>query len=87
MDVHDVGRYKVEDGWRRLEPGMVFTVEPGVYIAAGSEGVPEEYFNIGVRIEDDVLVTENGFEVLTSKAPKEIKDVEATMKESVMVAV
>ena len=87
MDVHDVGRYKVQDDWRRLEPGMVFTVEPGIYIAAGTEGVPEEYFDIGVRIEDDVLVTENGFEVLTSKAPKEIKDVEATMKESVMIAV
>jgi Xaa-Pro aminopeptidase len=87
MDVHDVGRYKAQDGWRKLEPGMVFTVEPGVYIAAGTEGVPEDYFNIGVRIEDDVLVTEDGFEVLTSKTPKEVKDIEATMKESVMIAV
>jgi Xaa-Pro aminopeptidase len=87
MDVHDVGRYKAQDGWRKLEPGMVFTVEPGVYIAAGTEGVPEEYFNIGVRIEDDVVVTENGVEVLTSKTPKEVKDIEATMKESVMIAV
>jgi Xaa-Pro aminopeptidase len=87
MDVHDVGRYKAQDGWRKLEPGMVFTVEPGVYIAAGTEGVPEEYFNIGVRIEDDVVVTEDGAEVLTSKTPKEVKDVEATMKESVMIAV
>src|SRR6266498_351820 len=87
MDVHDVGRYKVQDEWRKLEPGMVFTVEPGIYIAAGTEGVPEEYFNIGVRIEDDVLVTEDGFDVLTSMTPKEVKDVEATMKESVMIAV
>jgi Xaa-Pro aminopeptidase len=87
MDVHDVGRYKVQDDWRKIEPGMVFTVEPGIYIAAGTEGVPEEYFNIGVRIEDDVLVTEDGFEVLTSMTPKEVKDVEATMKESVMIAV
>jgi Xaa-Pro aminopeptidase len=87
MDVHDVGRYKVQNEWRTLEPGMVFTVEPGIYIAAGAEDVPEGYFNIGVRIEDDVLVTENGFEVLTSKVPKEVKDIEATMKESVMVAV
>lgn len=87
MDVHDVGRYKVQDEWRKLEPGMVFTVEPGIYIAAGTEGVSEEYFNIGVRIEDDVLVTEDGFEVLTSVTPKEVKDVEATMKESVMIAV
>jgi Xaa-Pro aminopeptidase len=87
MDVHDVGRYKAQDGWRKLEPGMVFTVEPGVYIAAGTEGVPEDYFNVGVRIEDDVLVTEDGVEVLTSKTPKEVKDIEATMKESVMIAV
>ncbi len=87
MDVHDVGRYKVQDEWRKLEPGMVFTVEPGVYIPAGTEGVSEEYFNIGVRIEDDVLVTENGCEALTSKVPKEVKDIEATMKESVMIAV
>jgi Xaa-Pro aminopeptidase len=87
MDVHDVGRYKVQDDWRKLEPGMVFTVEPGIYIPAGAEGVSEEYSNIGVRIEDDVLVTETGFEVLTSKVPKEVKDIEATMKESVMIAV
>jgi Xaa-Pro aminopeptidase len=87
MDVHDVGRYKVEDDWRKLEPGMVFTVEPGIYIAAGAEGVPAEYFNIGVRIEDDVLVTENGYEVLTTGVPKEVNEIEALMKESVMVAV
>jgi Xaa-Pro aminopeptidase len=87
MDVHDVGRYKVQDDWRTLEPGMVFTVEPGIYIAAETENVPEEFFNIGVRIEDDVLVTEDGYEVLTAAAPKEVKDVEATMKESVMIAV
>jgi Xaa-Pro aminopeptidase len=87
MDVHDVGRYKVKDEWRKLEPGMTFTVEPGIYIPAGTEGVSEEYFNIGVRIEDDVLVTENGYEVLTSMTPKEANDVEVTMKESVMIAV
>jgi Xaa-Pro aminopeptidase len=87
MDVHDVGRYKVQDEWRKLEPGMIFTVEPGIYIPAGTEGVSEEYFNIGVRIEDDVLVTEKGYEVLTSMTPKEVSDIEATMKESVMIAV
>jgi Xaa-Pro aminopeptidase len=87
MDVHDVGRYKIADDWRKLEPGMVFTVEPGIYIAAGAEGVPAEYFNIGVRIEDDVLVTENGYEVLTTGVPKEVKEIEALMKESVMVAI
>jgi Xaa-Pro aminopeptidase len=87
MDVHDVGRYKLDDDWRKIEPGMVFTVEPGVYIAAGAENVPEEFFNIGVRIEDDVVVTQNGFEVVTAGVPKEPKEIEATMKESVMVAV
>ncbi|MCI0389323.1 MAG: aminopeptidase P N-terminal domain-containing protein [Acidobacteria bacterium] len=87
MDVHDVGRYKVRDEWRILEPGMVFTVEPGIYIPARSENVSEEFFDIGVRIEDDVLVTETGYEVLTSAVPKEVRDVEATMKESVMIAV
>ncbi|HKX27149.1 MAG TPA: aminopeptidase P N-terminal domain-containing protein [Blastocatellia bacterium] len=87
MDVHDVGRYKVRDEWRRLEPGMVFTVEPGLYIAAGTEGVDEEYFNIGVRIEDDLLVTADGYEVLTSGVPKEVQDVEATMKQSLTIAV
>ena len=86
MDVHDVGRYRVGDEWRTLEPGMVFTVEPGIYIAEGSDGVGEEFFNIGVRIEDDVLVTADGYEVLTSGAPKEVRDVEATMKERVQVA-
>ncbi len=80
MDVHDVGRYKVEDGWRKLEPGMVFTVEPGVYIAAGTEGVGEEFYNIGIRIEDDVVVTENGVEVLTTRVPKEADQIEQLMK-------
>jgi len=87
MDVHDVGRYRVGEEWRRIEPGMVFTVEPGVYIAEGTEGVGEEFYNIGVRIEDDILVTEAGYEVLTARAPKEVKDVEATMKETVQIAV
>ncbi|MEP7272878.1 MAG: aminopeptidase P N-terminal domain-containing protein [Acidobacteriota bacterium] len=86
MDVHDVGRYRVGDEWRSLEPGMVFTVEPGIYIAEGTPGVPEEFFNIGVRIEDDILVTEGGFEILTSAAPKEVRDVETTMKEKVHAA-
>jgi Xaa-Pro aminopeptidase len=87
MDVHDVGHYKVADEWRTLEPGMVFTVEPGIYIAAGTEGVPEEFFNIGVRIEDDVLVTDGGYEVLTSGVPKEAREIEATMKQPAAMAV
>ncbi|MBO0721276.1 MAG: aminopeptidase P N-terminal domain-containing protein [Blastocatellia bacterium] len=79
MDVHDVGRYRVQDEWRKLEPGMVFTVEPGIYIPAGTEGVNEEYFNIGVRIEDDVLVTETGYEVLTAMTPKEVNDIRSVV--------
>ncbi len=76
MDVHDVGDYKIEGEWRVLEPGMVMTVEPGLYIGAG-RGVPKKYRNIGIRIEDDVLVTRDGHEVLTAAVPKAPDAVEA----------
>jgi Xaa-Pro aminopeptidase len=79
MDVHDAGPYKVADEWRRLEPGMVLTVEPGLYIAQDLEQVAPELRGIGVRIEDDVLVTENGCEVLSARVPKTIPEIEATM--------
>ncbi|MEZ5542002.1 MAG: Xaa-Pro aminopeptidase [Pseudomonadota bacterium] len=79
MDVHDVGDYKVGDEWRVLEPGMVLTVEPGLYIPAGSKGVAKKWWNIGIRIEDDVLVTRAGHEVLTAAAPKQVADIEALM--------
>ena len=79
MDVHDVGDYKVHDVWRLLEPGMVLTVEPGLYIAAGNKDVPREFWNIGVRIEDDVLVTRDGNEVLSHDAPKSVSEIEALM--------
>jgi Xaa-Pro aminopeptidase len=79
MDVHDVGDYKVGDDWRVLEPGMVTTVEPGLYIAAGSEGVAERWWNLGIRIEDDVLVTEAGHEVLTDSVPSDPDAIEALM--------
>ncbi|AFJ02385.1 Xaa-Pro aminopeptidase [Methylophaga frappieri] len=78
MDVHDVGDYKVGDTWRLLEPGMVLTIEPGLYIR-DQESVPEKYHFIGIRIEDDVLVTKTGHEVLSTGAPKEIADIEALM--------
>lgn len=78
MDVHDVGRYRVDGQWRTLSPGMVLTVEPGLYIAAGSP-VDPKWFDIGVRIEDDVLVTESGYEVLSAEAPKEVAEIEALM--------
>ena len=79
MDVHDVGDYKVADTWREFEPGMVLTVEPGLYIAAAAD-IPEGFHNIGIRIEDDVLVTRNGCEVLTQDAPKTIDEIEALMR-------
>jgi Xaa-Pro aminopeptidase len=79
MDVHDVGDYKVGDEWRVLEPGMAMTVEPGIYIPAGSRGVPKRYWNIGIRIEDDVLVTSNGCEILTGGVPSDPDAIEAAM--------
>jgi len=80
MDVHDVGDYKVADEWRAFEPGMVTTVEPGLYFAASLKDLPKQWWNIGIRIEDDVLVTETGHEVLTIEAPKSVADVEAAMQ-------
>lgn len=79
MDVHDVGAYKIAGEWRALEPDMVLTVEPGLYIRAGSEGVDERLWNIGVRIEDDVRITAGDPEVLTAGAPKGKADIEALM--------
>ena len=79
LDVHDAGDYKREGRWRPLEPGMVLTVEPGCYIRAGA-GVPEHFANIGVRIEDDVLVTASGNEILTGEAPKRIAEIEDLMR-------
>lgn len=79
MDVHDVGDYKVGDEWRILEPGMAMTIEPGIYIPGGSRGVPKRMHNIGIRIEDDVVVTRTGVEVLTAQAPKSVAAIEALM--------
>ena len=79
MDVHDVGDYKVGDEWRVFEPGMVLTVEPGIYIPAGTRGVPRRFWNVGVRIEDDVAVTRTGCEVLTNGVPKTPDEIEALM--------
>jgi Xaa-Pro aminopeptidase len=77
MDVHDVGDYKVGDQWRLLEPGMVLTVEPGIYIPEGTRGVPRRWWGIGIRIEDDVLVTRDGHEVLTEDLPRAADMIEA----------
>ena len=74
MDVHDRGRYHDAKGeWRLLEPGMVLTVEPGLYIRPDEKKVPASFLGIGVRIEDDVLVTEEGHRVLTAAAPKSVE--------------
>jgi Xaa-Pro aminopeptidase len=80
LDVHDVGDYKVGDEWRELEPGMVMTAEPGIYIAAGSRGVSKRWWNIGVRIEDDVLITRDAPEVLTGALIKQADEIEAYMQ-------
>jgi Xaa-Pro aminopeptidase len=79
LDVHDVGDYKIGDAWRVLEPGMVMTIEPGIYLPASIRGVPKRFRNIGVRIEDDVVVTKRGAEVLTARAPKDPAQIEALM--------
>jgi Xaa-Pro aminopeptidase len=81
LDVHDAGDYKRAGSWRPLAPGMVLTVEPGLYIRAAND-VPERLRNIGIRIEDDVLVTDAGCEVLTAEAPKAAADVEALMRDA-----
>lgn len=78
MDVHDVGDYKIDDEWRVLEQGMVLTVEPGIYISPNPE-VDKKWWNIGVRIEDDVLIKRKGNEVLTGALIKEVSDIEALM--------
>ncbi len=95
-DVPDVGEYKTGDDWRAFEPGMVTTIEPGLYIPAGGKimdahwarlgihleaELDERWWRIGVRIEDDVLVTPDGNEILTRAAPKESDEIEALMRE------
>lgn len=78
MDVHDVGDYKIDDEWRVLEAGMVFTVEPGIYIPANDD-IPPSFRHIGIRIEDDVLLHRNGHTVLSDAAPKTADDIEQLM--------
>ncbi len=79
MDVHDVGDYKVHGEWRILEPGMVMTVEPGLYVAPDNTNVSKKWRGIGIRIEDDVVVTKKGNEVLTSGVPKTVEQIEKLM--------
>ncbi len=79
LDVHDVGDYKVNGQWRTLEPGMVLTVEPGLYVSP-TDNVDPRWWNIGIRIEDDVLITSEGNRVLTAAVVKEIDAIEALMQ-------
>jgi Xaa-Pro aminopeptidase len=81
LDVHDAGDYKTGGEWRSLVPGMTLTVEPGCYIRP-SEDVPQAFWNIGVRIEDDALVTAAGCEIISAAAPKGIADIEALMRDA-----
>jgi Xaa-Pro aminopeptidase len=78
MDVHDAGEYKVDGVWRPLQAGMTLTVEPGCYIRAADD-VPPALWNIGIRIEDNALITASGCEILTDAAPKTVADIEALM--------
>ena len=79
LDVHDVGDYQIDNQPRVLEPGMVMTVEPGLYFAPGTKGLPKKFWGIGIRIEDDVLVTKSGHEVLTHGVPKDADEIETLM--------
>jgi Xaa-Pro aminopeptidase len=79
MDVHDVGDYKLNQEWRTLQSGMVLTVEPGLYISEHCKTVDVKWRGIGIRIEDDVLITKTGHEILTNGVPKTIADIEALM--------
>jgi Xaa-Pro aminopeptidase len=78
MDVHDAGEYKLHGEWRPLVPGMTLTVEPGLYIRPADD-VPEAFWNIGIRIEDDVVVNQSGCEVLTTP-PKTVAEIEDWMR-------
>ncbi|KUJ73107.1 Xaa-Pro aminopeptidase [Thiomicrospira sp. WB1] len=80
MDVHDVGAYKQDGQWRLLEPGMVMTVEPGLYISSEDEKAPSDFRGLGIRIEDDVAVTDTGHEVLTLGLPRTVAEIEQWMQ-------
>jgi Xaa-Pro aminopeptidase len=81
LDVHDVGSYRVDGEPRRLEPGQVFTVEPGLYVAKDDAQADARFRGIGIRIEDDVVITESGHENLTAAIPKTTDELEALIGE------
>jgi Xaa-Pro aminopeptidase len=80
--VHDVGDYRIDGRWRQLEPGMVLTIEPGIYVSPTNNKVAKKWRGIGVRIEDDVAVTAAGCEVLTDGVPKTVEGIEQLMAAS-----
>jgi Xaa-Pro aminopeptidase len=82
MDVHDVGAYKVDGQWRELQAGMVLTIEPGLYVAPDDESVDEKWRGIGIRIEDDVLVTDTDHRVLSAEVPKTVEEIELLMADA-----
>ena len=79
LDTHDAGGYREQEDWIKLEAGFVLTVEPGIYIPASTPGVAKQWWNIGVRIEDNVLVTASGCEILTQSVPKTVIEIEKLM--------
>ena len=79
LDVHDVGDYRIDGEYRELEPGMVVTVEPGIYIAPDAKGVATQWRGIGIRIEDDVIVTRGEAQILTAAVPNDADEIEALM--------
>jgi Xaa-Pro aminopeptidase len=80
LDVHDVGTYKQGEQWRPLKAGMVLTVEPGLYLSENIPGLDKRWHHIGVRIEDDVLVTSSGCDILSQAIPKTIDEIETVMR-------
>ena len=82
IDVHDVGDYKIDDKWRLMEPGMVTTIEPGIYIAPDNMDVDKKWRGIGIRIEDDVVVTRTGHRILSEGAPKTVEEIESFMAQA-----
>lgn len=82
LDVHDVGDYRIDGESRLLEPGMVFTIEPGLYVNADDTSVPAKWRGIGIRIEDDVLIAKDGYDVLTDALPRTADEIEAAMAET-----
>ena len=79
MDVHDVGDYKIGEQWRLLEPGMVMTIEPGIYIGGNAKGIPKRWRGIGIRIEDDVYLARHGPQVFSEGLPVLAKEIEDLM--------